>query len=482
MPRAISPTPTQRGKEANGVSIRSLLSLLFVGALAACTARDVIGPGQIPGILDPASSKTPSGALAAYRGALVDLGYTLGASQTPGGGMAYGSYIASSGLLSDELQSGSIGTPFGSTSGSTTIPLDARRLPEYSDPTLEPISTYRSTYSALQITRGQSREALGLIAAYLPDASHAISAHLYAAIGYSEVMMAELFCSGIPLSTVDYDGNYTLKPGSSSDEVYAHALAVFDTAIAEASDSDRILNLARIGRGRVLLDLGRFTDASQAVADVPDGFQYLETFSVSGPTADGAANFALLPPNGTPWFASVADREGGTGYDYISSNDPRTAATSTGGTNQFGITLNFPTKYSPTGDSPIVLAGWVEARLIEAEAALQAGNAAIWLDKLNHLRETAITPALADTTDPVDPDARVNLMFHERAFWLFLTGHRQGDMRRLLRQYHRLQNDVYPSGTYPGGTSTYGSDVSVPIPASERAFNPQFTGCQSRGP
>jgi len=128
-----------------------------------------------------------------------------------------------------------------------------------------------------------------------------------------------------------------------------------------------------------------------------------------------------------------------------------------------------------------VLADWVEARLIEAEAALQAGDVPTWLAKLNHLRETAITPALPDTTDPGTPGARVDLLFRERAFWLFLTGHRQGDMRRLIRQYGRDQSQVYPTGLYPGGTGAYGSDVNAPIPALERQYNPKFTGCLTRG-
>jgi hypothetical protein len=72
-------------------------------------------------------------------------------------------------------------------------------------------------------------------------------------------------------------------------------------------------------------------------------------------------------------------------------------------------------------------------------------------------------------------------MFRERAFWLFLTGHRQGDLRRLIRQYGRNAVQVYPTGAYPGG-ATYGNDVTAPIPAAERLSNTLFTGCASRGP
>src|SRR2546427_6162320 len=44
--------------------------------------------------------------------------------------------------------------------------------------------------------------------------------------------------------------------------------------------------------------------------------------------------------------------------------------------------------------------------------------------------------------------ARTNVMFYERAFWLFSTGHRLGDMRRLLRQYQHPDSTVYPTGVW----------------------------------
>src|SRR6185312_11168296 len=99
-----------------------------------------------------------------------------------------------------------------------------------------------------------------------------------------------------------------------------------------------------------------------------------------------------------------------------------------------------------------------------------------------------VSIGLSDTTDPGTADARVDLLFRERAFWLFATGHRQGDLRRLLRQYSaqypRFQSEqkVYPTGVYTApGTGRYGSDVTVPPPTSEYA-NPAYHGCLSRAP
>ena len=87
--------------------------------------------------------------------------------------------------------------------------------------------------------------------------------------------------------------------------------------------------------------------------------------------------------------------------------------------------------------------------------------------------------SLAPLADPSTTDGRIDLLFRERAFWLFLTGHRQGDLRRLIRQYERLPDELYPTGVYPGGFY-YGSDITVPIPSAEFT-NPLYTGCLSRG-
>jgi hypothetical protein len=51
-------------------------------------------------------------------------------------------------------------------------------------------------------------------------------------------------------------------------------------------------------------------------------------------------------------------------------------------------------------------------------------------------------------------------------------------MRRLVRQYDRAADDVFPVGThYKGGT--YGDDVNLPVVTDERN-NPNFQGCTDR--
>lgn len=448
-------------------------TVILLGVLA-CNPSHILGSGDTlaPGQADPKATQNPAGAMEAYNATRAQLNTAYGAYGTT-------DFVITTGLLSDELESGSIGAPRGIFA--TGMVTDSRQLPQYRDPALEPQQEpYIQVYTELHSVRSQSHQAIGLLQQYDPKAPVALVGHLHALTGYAEVMLADLYCSGIPLSTLDYGGDYTLEPGSSTSAVYSHAVAQFDSAITLAKDSVRILHLAQIGKGRALLALGQFAAAAAAVSTVPDGYQYAETYQ---PNQDGAIddNFGAFSPGQAQFaFYTVADREGGTGLDYMSSNDPRTATTAVM-TNQYNEPDYFAAKYATDGSSPVVLADWIEARLIEAEASLAAGRVADWLNTINHLRETAIVPALADTTDPGSAGARVNLLFRERAFWLFLTGHRLGDMRRLVRQYGRLPTTVFPIGPYAGANGAYGSAVNAPVPAAEFLGNPKFTGCINRG-
>jgi hypothetical protein len=121
--------------------------------------------------------------------------------------------------------------------------------------------------------------------------------------------------------------------------------------------------------------------------------------------------------------------------------------------------------------SPIVDASGVEARLIEAEAALHAGDVGTWLSKLNALR--AGTAGLTPLSDPGTADAQVDLMFRERAFWMFGTAHRVGDLRRLVRQYGRAITSTFPTGPYHKDNLTRGDQGSIIIPQTEDN-NPKY--------
>ena len=461
--------------------------MLLVGAaafLGGCSPDSILKSDKLPPeVADPAITKTPQGAVAAYNGLHEQF-------RSAFGGADWGiqtSVVAIGGLLGDELQVGRADL------GATPMPVDARAMPEGASDDVA-----MQAYSKLQRVRGQASQAIGLLTRYAPE-QRAITGHAYVFQAYAEIFLAELFCSGIPLSTLDFDGDYTLRPGSSTEDVYAHALALLDTALALAGDSVRVVNLARVAQARAHLGLGQLAEAAAVAALVPNDYEYAVSYnSVAG---SSSPNFAYY--TSPPWELSVSDREGVNGLDFRTSGDPRVAATLLG-TNQFGWAIYHPDKYATDGRSPIVLASGLEARLIEAEVALAADDAS-WLAKLNALRTngtfstrpnagdstrtdtlwnagTGGVAGLAPLDDPGTAVARVDLLFRERAYWLFLTGHRQADLRRLVRFYGRRESQVYPSGAYPLSGASYGSDVTIPIPVEESTSNPRFTGCISREP
>jgi len=183
-----------------------------------------------------------------------------------------------------------------------------------------------------------------------------------------------------------------------------------------------------------------------------------------------------LSINGGRW--GVSEKEGVNGLAFRSSADARVASrprSSNNGNGFDGGPMFEALKY-PARTTAVILADGVESELIKAEAQLRAGNAAGMLATLNALRTNAAvlaargyTGTLAAVTDPGTDAARQTLLFNERAYWLFLTAHRVGDMRRLIRQYGRGAETVFPTGSYSsnGRTTIYGTDTSFPIPIEE---------------
>ena len=83
---------------------------------------------------------------------------------------------------------------------------------------------------------------------------------------------------------------------------------------------------------------------------------------------------------------------------------------------------------------------------------------------------------------PPNQDAAITLFFREKGFWTFGRGQRLGDLRRLIRQYGRTEDKVFPEGIYSfigTASGTYGDDVNFPVPDTERP-NPEFKGCLDR--
>lgn len=457
--------PTRRGAAA--ARLAAAVAAATAAGLAGCTtdALEVTSPD----VITPDAVNNAAGATAVRNGAVRD--FTVVYSGTQDG------FIVATGNMADEINA--------------TDTFFDRLLPNErnTDRNLPVQDTY---YTNLHRARAGAGRAIRQWAQVKPVtgatpanvAARDSLGELYALRGYTESFFGETYCAGVPFSD-EVDGAITYGDPLTTAQTFQRAVASFDTALANATTAAN-RGLASVGRARALLNLGRFADAAAAVAAVPTTFRY-QTYHSAATAAqfNGVWNGLSVP---SARYAATTN-EGTNGYNFLQTPaDPRMPWAPSTRVGFDGSSRNLPTQLKyPTNASPATLADGVEARLIELEARLQGGAQAdrdAVFAGLNSLRATAITPAMAALPGaaPATQAAAVDQFFRERAAWLWLTGHRLGDMRRLIRQYGRAANTVFPVG--PVATragSTYGTDVNYPIPFVE-SNNPKAQGgCIDRG-
>ena len=354
-------------------------------------------------------------------------------------------------------------------------------------------NTTDATYGSLHRARRSLINAARAVEQFF-SATDTRIAELKALEGYTYVALAEGFCSGITFSDVDANGVRTDRPPIPT-------LAVFDSAIVRFNEALAIQptnRLAAIGKARAHLNKGEFAAAAAAVATIPTTYVYRIEHSAN----TGREQNPIYNLNISNRRFSVSDQEGINGEPFRSANDPRVAWRDQGRGGFLSSVRLYENRLYDSFDADVPLADGVQARLIEAEAALNENRIADWLLILNDLRanvgafmsaryqdyasKLAGSHVTRDTLPPLVAPAtqaeRVDLMFSERAFWLYITGHRMGDLRRLVRPvseggYGRSQADVFPTGVYHKG-GTYSDDVAWPIPFDEEN-NPLYdpAGC-----
>jgi starch-binding outer membrane protein, SusD/RagB family len=429
---------------------------LVLGAvvLGGCGLLDT----QTPNIVDPGTLESPEGAASLRLGALADFGFVKDGDGTE----SEDGLILVAGLLSDEFEH-------------STTPPSEQEIDQRTTAVINP--SLFSIYANLHKARAGAERAADALRrlSVEPDSSTDI-AEMFALSGFAYVYFAEDFCSGVPFSKVVGD-SLVYGAALTTTQMYDTALARFDSALAEPGmsvDDGTITNLATMGRARALLDLGQFAEAAAAASTVPTDFTY-GTEHRESPLR--LQNAIFVYTNDGLW--SLSDFEGVVGLGYRTAEDPRVPFTDFEDTGLDLITPQFSLdKYGAT--DPIPVADGIEARLIEAEAQLQASNRSGMTTTLNDLRQSFPDFGLSNLSTPSNQDAATDLLFSERAFWLFATGHRLGDMRRLIRQYGRDSETVFPTGDYHKGGS-YGTDVNFPIPLEEEN-NPNSAGCFDRNP
>lgn len=355
-------------------------------------------------------------------------------------------------------------------------------------------------YAAIMQPRGYLHDALSAMNTYVKD-STALIGELWMGLGFIEMSLAENFCNGVPLGHT-ISGEVTLGPGLTNAQIFDTASAHLDSALTINTQTDVqgkfVRKVSRIIKARILVDQGKYAEAAALVpeSEVETSYQYL--FTTSTGTNGG------LEDNGI-WQIQVntARITVGDSFDLIngepnlirnalpfaSAHDPRVPVKGPTGTAEDLVTPMFLNQIWANRDDPIPMASGIDARLIEAEAKLNATDYVGMMTILNKLRTnpqkigTLNVPAMAAiTTIPTTKEEATTLFFREKGFWTFGRGQRLSDLRRLIRQYDRNQEDVFPSGKFSFGgveTGVYGTDVNFPVPDDELP-NPQFKGCFDR--
>ena len=479
--------------------------MTVAGTLAACN-RDKILTITDPDVIPPAATASPEAAEALRLGALTRLSDVTGGLQ--GNGSLNEGIFHFSGVVADEWRS--------TDTFVQRDEADSRSITESNAAmTLEARGLNRTRVAAIQ--------AIPVLRLWKPNNISDVG-QMYWIRGWAEMSIAENFCNGSPISSLDAGNNIIYGDPEMNVKIYGRALASFDTAVqnAPAGDlrADTVKFLAGIEKARVQLDLGDVAGAGTTItaANVPDNFR----FNMSYTQVIQDNQIWALNNSAGRWM--VSNNEGPLGLNPKDAADPRvptciggsaacktfdpnqtrtTSFDNSVGSGSFLVQLVFPTR-----EANIAIATGTEARLIEAEVALRTGDPVTFMNKLNQLRTNfdvfkqpsdpcsatvqvtgcptvPVGGSLPALVDPVTQTAREDLLFRERAFWLWSTAHRLADLRRLVRPvadggFGRAENTVFPNGPYAKG-GVYGTDKFLVLPLAERN-NPQFTGCVDRNP
>ncbi len=460
-------------RQTRGAKLAGLAAIL---ALAACSPDEILEVEDIDVAL-PEAVNDATALPSILAGAIGEFGVAYN-----GGGDF--NIITVGGQLADEFHN--------TETFPTRIEVDQRRQQPQSNGSL------RDLYYDVHQARAMADRAAAAFEEFgATDPGHAEALNLSA---LSYIMLGENYCGAVPISRElgpgDFEYGQMLTNAQLFDSVVAKttraaAIVASNTAAAAVAQ----LRLSRIVRARALLNLDRPAEVEAVIggeAGVPTTYQYI--YKHSQTTA--RQNNGTWGVTASVGRFGVPDREGANGLPFRSEGDaanttnrdlrvPNSRRTNNSGRGFDNSTIQYIQQKHATRDTLAIVADGVEARLIEAEAQLRRGDVATAFATLNALRsngalmrlrgyldansQPVILPALVPAATTA---GQVDQLFKERAYWLFLTGHRLSDLRRLIRQYGRGAETVFPTGNYHK-SGTYGTDVNTPVPQAEEN-NPNF--------
>ena len=437
---------------SNDAFRRAFLALPLLTVAVACseiTSLDQDNPGQILG----STVYVPANANLLVNGAIGDFE------------CAFHRYVVSQGLLGDELVNAFANT--------TNFDWDRRTVPSshaYGTATCGGTFQLPGHYTPLSVARTTADTILARLQewtdAQMPTGINRtqLIGRAAAYAGYSILLLGESMCTAA----------INIGPELSKAELWAEAKLRFDVAVtaATAATDNNILNMARVGRARTLLNLGQVAQAGTDAAAVPAGFVLN---AIANATGSNRQQNLVFVHTRVSAFSSVDPSFVGLTFGGVP--DPRVTVTVTTNKGSDGNTfLRQVMKYADRGAS-IPIARYNEARLILAEANVAAGNLQGAVDIINALHTAAGLPAYNGTGQTAD-QVKAQVV-EERRRELFMEGQRLGDMNRY--QLSRLPADgaifpnggVFASAACPGANAS-GYPFGFPLPDVERLNNPNI--------
>jgi hypothetical protein len=268
--------------------------------------------------------------------------------------------------------------------------------------------------------------------------------------GYALTLLAEGMCQ----MAIDRG------PAMTKAAVLAIAEQRFTDAITRATalNDNSLLNMARVGRARVRLDLNNLTGAAADAILVPANFVRAAEFSEAVQARENRI-YNLTVRND---YLSVGPDYRGLTVNGVA--DPRVKLQDMLRNGSDNATRVWRQLKWTTSTSDFPIASWAEAQLIYAEAT--GGQAG--LDALNRVR-AANSPAIAAIAGPAPTGtAWTDLVLEERRRQLFSEGQRYADMLRFNLPFQMGVNGVNRKG------QTFSNLTCVPLPDVETRNNPNF--------
>lgn len=367
---------------------------------------------------------------------------------------AYGYYALWSGVLADEA-----------FTDHTNVSVREFSLHNFND--LNDITTgaYENIHRARQSADDASARIKTMLGAGASSSLDMARVMAYGAYAY--VLLAEGFCG----SPVNLSAEHT------PDELFAMAIARFDTAITVATAAKQgataanitiandLINMANVGAARASLKKGDLAKAKAYASLVPANYEKLVYYSSNSVRENNQLNRP----------ARTADPFLGVAPAFLNLNDPRVPALPTA---RLGLNSNplFPPQ------RPFMYTGWISTAPLTIDITTNI-KFATGLEAQYDIAEadgaTAATLAFVNARRAVGNQAPVNLsgaelmaeLRNQRARDFYLTGQRLGDLRRYLK----AGTDLFPKGKYPVFADFYGDDKCFEVPLSEKAGNPNYS-------